>query len=163
MKGRRRGARIRAGTGVGGGVGAGVEEGCREDVLFFSVVQFCLSAMAIVLAATPEEVWPRLGPQGLRRSSRHPALGLNELLQSQEEGKCESHRGRQACQEVVKRARSARQLPYLAFEGLQSVARGLAYGTQTWGVWGGLRDRPVAAVARHNLRRALIEEQCVWL
>ena len=32
------------------------------------------------------------------------------------------------------------------------------------GVWGGgLRDRPVAAVARHNLRRALIEEQCVWL
>ena len=51
----------------------------------------------------------------------------------------------------------------LAFEGLQSVARGLALATQTWGVEGGLRDRPVAAVARHNLRRALIEEQCVWL
>ena len=56
-------------------------------------------------------------------------------------------------------------LPCLAFafEGLQSVARGLAYATQTWGVGGGLPDRPVAAVARHNLRRALIEEQCVWL
>ena len=27
---------------------------------------------------------------------------------------------------------------------------GLAYATQTWGVDGGLRDRPVAAVARHN-------------
>ena len=54
-------------------------------------------------------------------------------------------------------------MPCLAFEGLQSVARGLAYATQTWGVGGGLRDRPVAAVARQNLRRALIEEQCVWL
>ena len=31
------------------------------------------------------------------------------------------------------------------------------------GCGGGLRDRPVAAIARHNLRRALIEEQCVWL
>ena len=56
-----------------------------------------------------------------------------------------------------------RQCLAFAFEGLQSVARGLAYATQTWGVEGGLRDRPVAAVARHNLWRALIEEQCVWL
>ena len=54
-------------------------------------------------------------------------------------------------------------MPCLAFEGLQSVARMLALATQTWGVEGGLGNRLVAAVARHDLRRALMEEQCVWL